>query len=102
MKHSFSSINPLAHQGNKSRLIDRISKLTSHKKQINKTFRQISSSVLHDDEMLVSYDVKSLFTSIPVNESIDLSPGKPYVGMTWPWPGILYVAQPCTRSSARS
>ena len=28
--------------------------------------------VLHDDEMLVSYDVKSLFTSIPVNESVDL------------------------------
>ena len=35
------------------------SQLTSHKKRINKT-------------MLVSYDVKSLFTSIPVNESIDL------------------------------
>ena len=29
-------------------------------------------TVLHEDEMFVSYDVKSLFTSIPVNESIDL------------------------------
>ena len=26
--------------------------------------------MLRDDEMLVSYDVKSLFTSIPVEESI--------------------------------
>ena len=29
-------------------------------------------NVLQDDEMLVSYDVKSLFTSIPVRESIDI------------------------------
>ena len=28
--------------------------------------------VLQDDEMLVSYAVKSLFTSIPVGESIDI------------------------------
>ena len=27
---------------------------------------------LEDDEMLVSYDIKSLFTSVPVNESIDI------------------------------
>jgi len=28
--------------------------------------------VLSDDEMLVSFDVKSLFTSVPVAESIDI------------------------------
>ena len=33
---------------------------------------EFDNVVLQDDEMLVSYDVKSLFTSIPVGESIDI------------------------------
>ena len=56
------------------------SQLTSHKKQISgRVLRNtadlvdtMEDVVLHDDEILVSYDVKSLFTSIPVNESVDL------------------------------
>ena len=34
---------------------------------------EFDNVVLQDDGMLVSYDVKSLFTSIPVGESIDIS-----------------------------
>ena len=33
---------------------------------------EFDNVVLQDDEMLVSYNVKSLFTSIPVTESIDI------------------------------
>ena len=34
---------------------------------------KLDGVVLRDDEMLVSYDVKSLFTSIPLEESIQVS-----------------------------
>ena len=33
---------------------------------------EFDNVVLQDDEMLFIYDVKSLFTSIPVGESIDI------------------------------
>ena len=67
---------------------------------------KLDNIVLRDDEMLVSYDVKSLFTSIPVEESIQVCEKRLIVDKTFSertqldLPTIIQLLRFCLTSTA--